>query len=306
MLVFAASDKGGTGRSVTSANVAYQRALDGDNVCYLDFDFGSPTAAAVFDLPDVLAEAEGRGLHSYLKGDTGEPLRVDVWERTEHPVLADRPPGSGRLVLLPGDRSGGEFVTDEANLHQCVDLVLRLQREFEVIVVDLSAGRSYAMDLALAATAPRFSLARIKTRWLIYHRWTRQHVMAAAELVTGKQGIVPAGVSMGHDEDTLSGSIRFVRAAVPDLNSVPWSLLRPEQTAWMHERNRQLESMAAQLGIGKTKALASIPLEPVLQWREQLITADDVLDSRIATIETWKAMGELAERLGDDKHWGQL
>ena len=52
MLVFAASDKGGTGRSVTSANLAYQRALAGDDVCYLDFDFGSPTAAAVFDVPE--------------------------------------------------------------------------------------------------------------------------------------------------------------------------------------------------------------------------------------------------------------
>lgn len=31
MLVFAASDKGGTGRSVTSANLAYQRALTGDH-----------------------------------------------------------------------------------------------------------------------------------------------------------------------------------------------------------------------------------------------------------------------------------
>ncbi|TKT00681.1 SCO2523 family variant P-loop protein [Streptomyces lasalocidi] len=306
MLVFAASDKGGTGRSVTSANLAYHRALDGDDVCYLDFDFGSPTAPAVFDLPDVLAEAEGKGLHSYLKGKTGEPLRVDVWARTEHPVLRTRPSGSGRLVLLPGDRTGGEFVTDEENLHRCVDLVLRLKREFDVIVVDLSAGRSYAMDLALAATVPRSALARITTRWLVYHRWTRQHVMAAAELVTGKQGIVRAGVAMGHDETALSGSIRFVRAAVPDLQSPLWSQARPEQSVWMHERDRQLESMAAGLGIGKTRALASIPLEPVLQWREQLITYEDVVDSRVANLETWQAMGDLAQRLGDDKYWGQL
>ena len=47
MLIFSASDKGGTGRSVTSANLAYHRAMAGDDVCYLDFDFGSPTAAAV-------------------------------------------------------------------------------------------------------------------------------------------------------------------------------------------------------------------------------------------------------------------
>ncbi|MCF4138241.1 SCO2523 family variant P-loop protein [Streptomyces sp. Tue 6430] len=306
MLVFAASDKGGTGRSVTSANLAYHRALDGDDVCYLDFDFGSPTAAAVFDLPDVLAEAEDRGLHSYLKGKTAEPLRVDVWSRTEHPVLRSRPGGSGRLVLLPGDRTGGEFVTDEENLHRCIDLVLRLKREFDVIIVDLSAGRSYAMDLALAATSPRGGLGRLKTRWLVYHRWTRQHVMAAAELVYGKQGIVKAGVAMGHDLDALSASIRFVRAAVPDLDSPMWSQTSPAQYAWMRQCDTQLEETAAGLGIGRTRVLSSIPLEPVLQWQERLITDEDVHDRRIANVETWQKMGELAQRLTEDKHWGQL
>ncbi|MER5750059.1 SCO2523 family variant P-loop protein [Streptomyces sp. NPDC002088] len=305
MLVFAASDKGGTGRSVTSANLAYRRALDGDDVCYLDFDFGSPTAPAVFDIPDVLQEAEGRGLHSYLKGETGEPLRVDIWARTEHYVLRDKPDRSGRLVLLPGDRSGGEFVTDTENLHRCVDLILRLKREFNVIVVDLSAGRSYAMDLALAATAQE-ELRRIKARWLIYHRWTRQHVMAAAELVGGKQGIVSAGEEMGHDRQALLGSIRFVRAAVPDLESSLWSQMPPAQSAWMRQYNKQLETIAADLGIGRSRVLGSVPLEPVLQLREQLITDQDVLDSRIANIETWQAMGVLAERLADDKYWGQL
>ncbi|MGW2819774.1 SCO2523 family variant P-loop protein [Streptomyces sp. NPDC001443] len=305
MLVFAASDKGGTGRSVTSANLAYRRALDGIDVCYLDFDFGSPTAPAVFDLPDVLKEAEGCGLHSYLKGETGEPMRVDVWARTEHYVLRDKPDRSGRLVLLPGDRTGGEFVTDTENLHRCVDLILRLKREFHVIVVDLSAGRSYAMDLALAVTAQE-ELRRIKSRWLVYHRWTRQHVTAAAELVGGRQGIVSAGEAMGHDRQTLLGSIRFVRAAVPDLKSPLWSQVPPAQSSWMHEYNKQLETIAADLGIGRSRVLGSVPLEPVLQLREQLITEQDVFDSGIANVETWKAMGRLAERLADDKYWGQL
>ncbi|MFI7497775.1 SCO2523 family variant P-loop protein [Streptomyces sp. NPDC049687] len=306
MLVFAASDKGGTGRSVTSANLAYHRALDGDDVCYLDFDFGSPTAAAVFDLPDVVSESESCGLHSYLRGRIGKPLRVDVWARTEHPDLRNRPGGSGRLVLLPGDRAGGEFVTDEENLHRCVDLVLSLQREFDVIVVDLSAGRSYAMDLALVATSPRGGLGRLKTRWLVYHRWTRQHVMAAAELVYGKQGIVQAGIAMGHRPDTLDGSIRFVRAAVPDLESLLWSRVSPAQFAWMRKCDKELEELAAGRGIGRTRVLTSIPLEPVLQWQERLITDEDVYDRGIAGNETWQAMGDLAQRVTDDKFWGEL
>ncbi|MFE9442206.1 SCO2523 family variant P-loop protein [Streptomyces sp. NPDC006602] len=306
MLVFAASDKGGTGRSVTSANLAYQRSLDGDDVCFLDFDFGSPTATSVFDLPEVVSEAEGRGMHSYLKGRTGEPLRVDVWSRTEHPVLRSRPAGSGRLVLVPGDRTGGEFVTDEENLDRCVDLVVRLQREFDVVIVDLSAGRSYAVDLVLAATSPRGGLGRIRNRWLVFHRWTRQHVMAAAELAYGKKGIVRAGTDMGHPPDTLRGSIRFVRAAVPDLESPLWSQVSPAQYAWMRQCDKELEELAAGRGIGRSRVLASIPLEPVLQWQERLITDADVHDRGIANNETWRAMGDLAQRLTDDTFWGQV
>ncbi|WP_149553015.1 SCO2523 family variant P-loop protein [Streptomyces marokkonensis] len=305
MLVFAASDKGGTGRSVTSANLAYHHALDGSDVCFLDFDFGSPTAATVFDLPDVPAEAEGTGLHAYLRGAANEPLRIDVWSRTEHLDLRDRPAGSGRLVLVPGDRSGGEFVTGEEHLHRCVDLILRLHREFDVIVVDLSAGRSYAVDLVLAATSPRGGLAGLKHRWLVFHRWTRQHVAAAAELAFGPRGIVQAGAAMGHEPDVLRAAIRFVRAAVPDLESPPWSHVTPAQYAWMRHCDSTLETLASTRGVGRTWTLASIPLEPVLQWQERLITIEDVYDRQIANQATWDALIGLAQQLTDDTLWGE-
>jgi cellulose biosynthesis protein BcsQ len=105
VLVFAASDKGGTGRSVTSANLAYQRALAGDHVAYVDFDFGSPTAAAVFDVPGAMRGTEDRGLHSYLEGEVAEPARIDVWRQTEHPLLRARPNQSGRLVRCRATRA---------------------------------------------------------------------------------------------------------------------------------------------------------------------------------------------------------
>ena len=98
MLVFAASDKGGTGRSVTSANLAYQRALAGDHVAYVDFDFGSPTAAAVFDVPAAMRGIEDRGLHSYLEGEVAEPARIDVWRQTEHQLLRTRIPAHAAVA----------------------------------------------------------------------------------------------------------------------------------------------------------------------------------------------------------------
>src|SRR5947199_9909024 len=107
MLVFATSDKGGTGRSVTSSNVAYRRALQGSDVCYLDFDFGSPTAGAVFELTSAATGTDSGGLHSYLQGRVVAPARLDVWSDSDRESLRSRPAGAGQFVLFPGDRGGG-------------------------------------------------------------------------------------------------------------------------------------------------------------------------------------------------------
>jgi len=304
VLVFAASDKGGTGRSVTSANVAFRRALDGDDVCYLDFDFGSPTAAAVFDVPSAMGGIEHGGLHSYLQGKAAEPVRVDVWSESEHEVLRGQPSGAGALMLLPGDRSGGEFAIGKETLNRCVDLFLSLDSEFDLVVVDLSAGRSYAMDMALEVTA-RPELAGLGARWLVYHRWTRQHVIAASGLVFGERGIIASGVARGHDEERLRGAVRFVRAAVPDTESPPWSMVPAAQSSWMRKCDQELDSLAADRDIGYSRMLGAIPLEPVLQWREQLITDEDVYASRVANMETVQALKDLAAKLTDDEAWGQ-
>ncbi|MFE7272915.1 SCO2523 family variant P-loop protein [Streptomyces sp. NPDC057623] len=304
MLIFAASDKGGAGRTVTSANLAYHRALAGDDVCYLDFDFGSPTAAALFEVADTVQDTAGRDLHAYLAGQVGEPARIDVWAETEHRVLRFPPPGSGRLFLMPGDPSGGEFATSDDNLRRCVDLLMTLDHEFDLVVVDLSAGRSYAVDMALEATAQP-EMREVTARWLVFHRWTRKHVAAAASLAFGNRGIIAGGVARGHDEEALRGAIRFVRAAVPDPESPLWSQVSPTQSAWMRKTDGDLRQLASTHGIGYSQVLGSVPLEPVLQWREQLITDEDVLDSQIANQETWLALGQLAGRLTDDKYWEQ-
>lgn len=303
MIVFAASDKGGTGRSVTSANVAFRRALGGDDVAYVDFDFGSPTAAAVFDVPAATGGVEAGGLHSYLLGKVTEPVRIDVWAETEHEVLRDRPTGSGSLTLLPGDRGGGEFAVGKEAVNRCADLFLRLNGEFDVVVVDLSAGRSYAMDMALEVTS-RPELRALDSRWLVYHRWTRQHVIAASGLVFGSRGILAGGVARGHDENDLADRIGFVRAAVPDPEAPPWSLVPPAQSAWMRKCDQDLSELAAERGVGYSRVVGVVPLEPVLQWREQLITDEDVLSSRVANMETLQALKDLASALDDEDAWG--
>ncbi|MEU7040901.1 SCO2523 family variant P-loop protein [Streptomyces varsoviensis] len=304
MLVFAASDKGGTGRSVTSANLAYRRSLRGDDVCYLDFDFGSPTAAAVFDVPGSLRGVKSGGLHSYLQGKVTEPHRIDVWADTENEALRQRPTGSGQLVLVPGDRSGGEFATNRDAVRRCVSLFLRLEEEFDVILVDLSAGRSYAVDMALDATS-RPEARGLLTRWLVFHRWTRQHIVAASGLVFGDRGVVAGGVARGHDKERLLSSIRFVRAAVPDPESPLLAHVPAPQSAWLRKCDQDLREFASAQQVGYSRVLSTVPLEPVLQWREQLITDEDVLASKVANRATREALEELADKLDDEGAWGE-
>src|ERR1700722_10212734 len=171
MLLIATSDKGGTGRSVTGSNVVYRRALRGSDVCYVDFDFGSPTAGAIFGISALSrGTTTGSGTHSYLLGRAPVEELWDVWQHSDRTSLRQRPPGPGRLALVPGDAGGGEFAVDDDAVDRCIDLFLRLHGEFEVVLVDLSAGRSYAAEIVIAATsAPE--LGGVTTRWLIFHRW---------------------------------------------------------------------------------------------------------------------------------------
>jgi hypothetical protein len=305
MLVFATSDKGGTGRSVTSANVVYRRALQGSDVAYLDFDFGSPTAGTVFNIDAIVRGTTVGGLHSYLRGDTPQPQRLDVWTESERASLRGRPDGAGQLVLLPGDFGGGEFAATPEVVRRCVKLLLRMEEEFDICLMDLSAGRSFATDVVLAATASP-ELRHIKTRWLVFHRWTRQHIIAAQGLVAGAGGIIELGVARGHDRQQLSNSIRFVRTAVVDPNSEQLAGLRAEQVAWLRDTNQALQRLAGTLRIGRTTRIGSVPLDPVLQWREQLITDWDTTIRQIANRATVDAFELIAKRLDDDGAWAGL
>jgi hypothetical protein len=306
MLIFATSDKGGTGRSVTSSNVIYRRALQGGDVCYLDFDFGSPTAGTIFNIPAVIrGTTNGDGLHSYLQLKLSEPKQLDVWSESDRSSLRGRPPGAGRLVLFPGDAGGADFPCNRDIVQRCASLFLRLNEEFEVCLVDLSAGRTYATEMVLAATAEP-ALQSVAMRWLVFHRWTQQHIIAAAGLVYGGRGILEIGVARGHDRDKLSDSIRFVRTAVVDPNSAELAGLRPAQVAWLREVNQNLQELAGQYKLGRTAVVGRVPLDPVLQWREQLISDHDIYAHQIANRETVDAFEALAERLVDDAAWVRL
>jgi hypothetical protein len=290
---------------VTSANLVYRRALQGSDVAYLDFDFGSPTAGAVFDIDSVVRGTAEGGLHAYLRGEIAEPHRLDVWRESERESLRGRPDGAGQLVLLPGDIGGGEFAANRDVVRRCVQLLLRMEEEFEVSLVDLSAGRSYATDVILAATAGE-ELRHVTKRWLVFHRWTRQHIIAAAGLVFGTGGLIDLGVQRGHSREAMANSIRYVRTAVVDPNSDELAGFKAEQVAWLRDTNQALQRLAGEHRIGRMTLIGSVPHDPVLQWREQLITDWDTTIRQIANRATVDAFELIAKRLDDEAAWTGL
>ncbi|HEU5429340.1 MAG TPA: SCO2523 family variant P-loop protein [Actinocrinis sp.] len=307
MIVFSVSHKGGTGRSVTSTNLAYRAALRGYNTCYLDFDFGSPTVGTIFDVANAIDGVKDNGLHGYLGGRTTEVQRINVWTESKA-GLSGQPPGAGSLVLFPGSRGGGEFSLDKSTVDRCTELLVRLDEEFDLIMVDLSAGRSFAVELALQCTA-RDALSMVPARWLVFHRWTKQHVRAAADLVYGERGLLESAASVKQEKnakDTMRTLIRFVRTAYIDPHSSANAHLEPAQQHWLFEMDRDLESLAARLKLGRSVRLGTVNLDTVLQWREQLITDRDVNTLGIANEKTVEAYESLAHALTDLTAWESI
>jgi hypothetical protein len=241
-------------------------------------------------------------MHAYLQGEISEPHRINVWRESDRESLRARPPGAGSLTLFPGDIGRGEFSITPESIKRCAELFLRLEQEFDLCLVDLSAGRSYAAEMVLTATVTS-DLAPIQARWLVFHRWTRQHVIAASGLVFGDRGLLEGGVERGHDRQGLADSIRFVRTAVVNPKSSELAGLRATQLAWLDNCDRDLHRLAREHRLGRTAVLATVPLDPVLQWREQLISDQDVWSSQIANKETVEAFNELAKRIVDEDTW---
>jgi len=302
VLVFVTSHKDGTGRTVTAANLAFRGSLVNRNVCYVDFDVGLPTAGSIFQITGARGRTRYEGLHSYLVGATAEPRRLDVWELSDRRSLRRRPPGAGELVLFPGDPGGYEISGSSEIVRRCAEFFARLEEEFDLTIVDLPAGRSHAADMVLNATAMPF-LYRVTTRWLVFHRWTSEHVPAAAEFVYAERGVLDAGRMRGHDMDTLESSLRFVRTAVVNPRTEDLTALRPAQVSFMCDCDERLEELAGLHGVGRTRVVATIPFEPLLQWREQILSDNDLFERKIANIETVEAYERLAADLVDDDAW---
>ncbi len=189
-------------------------------------------------------------------------------------------------------------------MERCRDLFLRLSEEFSICFVDLSAGRNLAVELALRVTAMP-PMQELVSRWLVFHRWTRQHVMSAGNLVNGPRGLLPVAKELGHDPQAFASSLRYIRTVVINPNSPAQRGLTTAQGIWLNECDSRLLRLAGDHQLGRNVVLGSVPSDPVLQWHEQLITDSDVVRG-IANVETRDAFVRLARVLVDAEAWQAL
>ena len=97
-----------------------------------------------------------------------------------------------------------------------------------------------------------------------------------------------------------------------DANAPDLADLWPPQLAWLREANRGLQRLAAELKVGRSTMLGAVPLDPVLQWREQLITDSDFWARHVAnqaTIDAFDSIDSIdsiAKKIVDTFAWELL
>jgi len=168
----------------------------------------------------------------------------------------------------------------ERNPHRLAQLLTglleALRPKYQVIFADVRSGTS---DVVKALVSIGGGPAKLHA-WLVYYRWTIQHVSSATSLCRQLE-------AQGQDVH----AIRTAYTDVSDLGEVP---------AWYRDRNRELLQRSReehldgyQLTDGAGLDI-SIPLERALQWREMVVT-DRMVGEGIAREETTQSYRAIAE-----------
>lgn len=195
------SNKGGSGRSTAAANVGVQVASAGYSVCLVDLDLRSATLGAVLGLPRMengidaatrYPSGPSLGVLDLLGADVLREDAAGSRQRTAPPpFLATRhdawrapgrrrPPLAGDLWLVPGNARDERLAWHEALAQRLRTMIEVLRGAHDLTIIDLRAGKHDMLRALIEAgrTSPADSI----DLWLVFHRWTHQHVYAASAL----------------------------------------------------------------------------------------------------------------------------
>lgn len=287
----ALSHKGGTGRSVTSANVAYHLATSyRKSVCIFDLDVASPTMGAVLGFNEIGAGVEAPGSAGSPKS-FGDFVRfenavnsidralIDIWSSRDFANI-HKSGIIGDFRLLPGSKHLGDL--DKNTLKKRIpDLIMALKERFDIVYLDLRSGASDLVDILRQSSRDETEFA--PDRWLCHFRWTRQHLVGIEDILEMLKGIDNSRKSL-------------IRTAFISPTEIASGALR----TLVINQNQDMQNRLKNMNVGGVSPwdliVGTIPLDSILQWKESIITRD-MVTTQLAKEETYQAYQSVAKFL---------
>lgn len=257
------SHKGGTGRSVTSANIAYRLASYGLKTCCVDLDLQSPTLGAVLELDD-LEQGADYGTHDFLCNNPLEASKApdyvkSVWKKSKNGSKLEKYAGARHrnFDILPGKRGHVTIAAGRDLTDHLTSLLSSLRESYEIVLVDMSSGLSDETNAMLKMKGATIDA------WLVYYRWTRQHLYGAERL----------SLILKDCKQT----VLLVRTAYQQLSDNDLEQFDRERQKFFRRRNNDLEILRTKLFASKYAHIADIPFDQVLLWDEKVFPIKDTL-----------------------------
>jgi len=280
-VIAAVSHKGGAGRSVTLANIAYQlNQNDNRNTCIVDLDLASPTLGSVFGVKGLEGGVGDWGtpdrplsVYDLLVYDSNEPAvrpgpscYVELKSHASEDLrekLKEQP----SLYFLPGLKGVGDWSEQIQDLGTKLKTVLEsLQdQDFQHILLDVRSGSSDVLD-ALSLLHHNTGLIDLV---LLHIKWTIQHIEGLDSLITHS-------TMAGFPQDIL----KVVRTAYWEPEELVSQGIELRKGMEIHDeikrRMKRIELNGSGIALeGSRDIIATIPDSPLLRIKEGIVTADD-------------------------------
>lgn len=280
------SHKGGTGRSVTLANVAFHLARRGWDVCLVDLDLTSPTMGAVLGMKGYEMGAEPGSAHKprsiydllYHQHEALTAVNsidyalVDIWSASPS-LRAAAPVNRPNLRLLPGRANINLGQLEFARL---TEILSALNSRFDAVLLDVRSGNS---EVASALTDPAVD-AEV-WGWILHYRWTHQHLAGVRNF---------AESFFGDGEGRFTNRVKMIRTAVPAIGGTG------TRRAWVKQYDQSLQSLLLDLPPELQQgAIGAIPFDSMLLWNETVLT-EKMVDGDLADRATYEAFAQVAAK----------
>ena len=257
------SYKGGSGRTVATANVAAALTKLGKRVAVVDLDFEAPGLQHVFGAEDTDQYANGVGIQQYLLGERDfEELNslgtIDMFG-PHGPLRGNYVPKDALLLYViasPGVSALSDRAREVSPKMRALLDELGSKHNLDVVIIDAASGLRTAFEVAI----------NVSDEMLIFFRWSTQHV----------EGTIKVAKLMKMMREFQTGRpipFKLVASAVPEIEDIkkePESISAPllQRIGETHEKiSKTLKDCQA----NPAEVFHKIDEKLALKWREKVI-----------------------------------